>query len=646
MRSVHSSFARHRRKLRLFSLLSAAMVTLSAAGPGVAAGPVRSVASAYTFAFQDAPITQASQEVLGSALGLSYSIDPEVTGRITLRIDQRLTKPQLFEAFEAALEANGVTMVRTGDSVVVEPVAKARTSSVIQTPEQGVEAVGYSVVALPLSYATPSEVAKALDAMGRKDLVIYTDDKLGLIVVGGTVKEIEAAEQTLRVLDQSGLQNTRVRWFELQQAAAKDVDDELNQIIKSAGATGITLVALPRLNGILVFARTPRSLDDVAGWISKLDVASKEEKQNLWIYRPLNLSADSLAATLKSVFGAGGSGEASSTTGTQPGKPAATDSKSPSPPALPESETSEPTSSGEEGMHVRIGVNKDSNTIVVTAKPSEWLQIQRILQQVDRAPDQVLIEASIIEVTLTDEFRFGVDWSVVGAGSKLTSTFADNPAGSLGQVFPGLSISYLSKSISATINALQSKTDVQVVSAPKLLVLDNHTAKLQVGDQVPISTESAQNTTSAGAPLISSTDYKDTGVIMSVTPRISGDDQVVIDVDQQVSSVAATTTSTINSPTIQQRRLQSTLLLKDGGTVALGGLISSGRTKTQSAIPWATNIPLIGAAFRSTDNQTNRTELIVLITAKIARDASGAARLLSDLTADMKDIESRGLLKS
>ena len=611
-------------------------------GPGAAVGATASRAEPYTFAFEGATISQAAQEVLGSALGLTYTIDPDVTGKITLRIDQKLTRPQLFEAFEAALEANGVTMVRTGDSVALEPVAKAKTKMGIQTAAQGASAVGYSVVAVPLSYATPSEVAKALDAMGRKDLVVYTDDKLGLIVLGGNARELSTAQDTLRILDQSGLQGSRVRWIDLDRASAKDVDQELEQILKAAGATGVTIVPLNRLNGLLVFARTATALDAVSGWVAKLDVPSKEQKQELWIYRPVNLSADSLAATLRSVFAGGGQGAGPTPpqeAGPRQGLPG---SAGPSPgSALPAADASPAVV---DGGGIRIGVNKDSNTLIVAAAKGPWIQIQRVLDQVDRPPYQVMIEAAILEVTLTDRLKFGVDWSVV-SGSTLTSTLADNAAGSLAQQFPGLSVNYLNKTINATVSALSAKSEVQLVSEPRLMVLDNHTAKLQVGNQVPISTQSAQSTTAAGAPLVNSTDYKDTGVILNVTPRITGEDQVSLDVDQQVSDVAQTTSSDIDSPTIEQRHLSSTLLMWDGGTVALGGLISHGRTKTTTGVPYLVKIPWLGNAFKSSNDQSDRTELIVLISVKIVKDLAGSSHVLDALEADMKEIKSRGLLK-
>jgi len=167
-----------------------------------------------------------------------------------------------------------------------------------------------------------------------------------------------------------------------------------------------------------------------------------------------------------------------------------------------------------------------------------------------------------------------------------------------------------------------------------------------VGDQVPVVTQSAQNTTAAGSPVVNSVNYLSTGIILSVTPRISGDGRIFLDVDQEVSSASETTTSGIDSPTIQQRSLSTTLILDDGAVAALGGLISSEKNKSQTGIPYLQDVPGVGALFRTTTNNTNRTELIVLITAKIIKDRPSAQRVLADLLADMTEVRSRGLLQS
>jgi general secretion pathway protein D len=603
----------------------------------------------YTFAFHDAAVGQVADEILGRTLGLNFTVDPDVTAKISFRIDQRLTRAQLLEAFEAALAANGVVMVRNGESLVLTSRSKAKESAAIRPQGETGAGAGFEVVAVPLTFATPSEVGKALQSMGHGDMVVYTDDKLGLLLLGGSPHELETIEQMLKVLDQSGLQSSRIRWFELDKAAAQTFAQELTQILQASGVAGVTLVPLKRLNGILVFARTPRALDAVGEWIAKLDVPSKEEAPELWVYRPQSIAADALASTLNSVLGSGpsDSGAAEAPSGPSPANDAPTKGGATSAP--PSSSSGTPSSapmpftpSGDN--NVRIGVSKDTNTLIITATPSKWLQIRRIVEEIDRTPRQVLIEASILEVTLSNDLEGGVDWSVLADHGKLNIASIGNAAGAVAPSYPGFAATYLGKDIQVAINALKSVTEVEVVSAPKLMTLDNHVAKLLVGDQVPISTKSAQSTETANAPLVTTTEYRDTGVILSVTPRISGEDEVVLDIDQQISSVAKTTSSGIDSPTIQQRHLQSTLICSDGQAIALGGLISDNRSKGHAGPPIIQDLPLIGHALRSNTVQGNRTELIILITAKVMKDAASRERVSKDLLEDVKEIGRRGLL--
>lgn len=255
-----------------------------------------------------------------------------------------------------------------------------------------------------------------------------------------------------------------------------------------------------------------------------------------------------------------------------------------------------------------------------------------------------MIEASIIEVSLTNDFRFGVDWSTVSGNGKLTGNSVYTESGAIGPRFPGFSITYLGGDIDAAINALGSRTAIDVVSAPKLITLDNHKARLQIGDQVPVVTQTSTSTTTSNPAIVSTVEYRSTGVILNVTPRISGDDKVVVDISQEVSGVAKTVTSGIDSPTIQQRELESTLVLQDGAVVALGGLISHRRSDSDSGVPVLKDVKFLGNLFKSRGNESARTELIVLLKVKIMRDPNTSSQVTQDMLADMREIESRGLL--
>jgi len=636
-RSRAAGAARH-----LAAVLAATIVLGAPAAWAAPAGRATAEhAEAYTFAFLDAEISQVAEEILGKALGLTYTLDPSITGKMSFRIDRKLTRSQLLEAFEAALAANEVVMVRQGDTLALLPRSKAKGAAGLRTSGERHARAGYELVAVPLSYAMPSEVAKALEAVGTGGVVVYQNDKQGLLMLGGDQRELEAASQLIHVFDRNGLDGSKIRWFPLEKAPATVVAGDLEKVLQTSGASGVAVVPLKRLNGLFVFARTPEALDRVGEWVAKLDQAQNDQGTQLFVYRPRNVSAESLGQTLSSVL----SGRSSSTTATTATGPAATagaPSAAPQPAATLQAESFTTT----DDDPVRVGIDKQSNALLISASPSRWQQIQRILGEIDRPPVQVLIEATVLEVTLGDDFRFGVDWSLLGANGRLKVTSSGNTSGAVAPAFPGLGVTFLDNDISVAIDALRSKTAVEVVSAPKIMALDNHVAHLLVGDQVPVVTQSAQSSTAPGAPLVTTTDYRSTGVILNVTPRVTGDDRVTIEVSQEVSSVAKTTTSGIDSPTIQQRKFDSSLLLKDGGTVALGGLISSNRSRGRSGVPFLQNAPVVGALFRQESKSLDRTEMIVLLTVRILRDDTSSEKVTKDLIADMHEIEDRGLFKT
>lgn len=617
-------------------------------GGGVSAWAAADRPESFTFAFSNADVAQVAEEILGSALGVPYTIDPAVTGKVSFRIDRRLTRAQLLEAFEAALAVNDIAILRQGDSLVLAPRDKARGSASLREPGSlpSGRRGGYEVVAVPVSFSTPSEVAKALEAMTGSKAVLYSNDKLGLIVLGGTGAELQSMLETIKVLDRNVFEGARIRWFDLRQAAAGAVSADLTKVLATAGVQGVSVAPLSRLNGLIVAARTETAMNEVAGWIGRLDTPSRDLSTQLYVYHPRNASAASLARSLSQVLsmGDGDSGGATSDSG-QSAERSTTASKDDDRKASSGgggAETASGRSKLEDG--VRIGVDKDSNSLLIRAPAARWISLQQTLAEIDRLPSQVMIEASIIEVSLTNDFRFGVDWSTVSGNGKLTGNSIYTESGTIGPRFPGFSITYLGGDIDAAINALGSRTAIDVVSAPKLITLDNHKARLQIGDQVPVVTQTSTSTTTSNPAIVSTVEYRSTGVILNVTPRISGDDKVVVEISQEVSGVAKTVTSGIDSPTIQQRELESTLVLQDGAVVALGGLISHRRSDSDSGVPGLKNVKLLGNLFKSRGNEAARTELVVLLKVRIMRDPSTSSQVTKDLLSDMREIESRGLL--
>jgi general secretion pathway protein D len=277
---------------------------------------------------------------------------------------------------------------------------------------------------------------------------------------------------------------------------------------------------------------------------------------------------------------------------------------------------------------LKIVADETKNSLLVMANDRDYQRVFRVIQGLDVVASQVLIEAVIAEVTLTNDLQYGLQWQFAKNGTP-TASFSNALTGGLGAAFPGFNYAINTANIAATLSALNALTHVNVISTPSLMVLDNKTARLQIGDQVPITTQTATGTVSTPSVIVNSVSMQDTGVILAVTPRINESGRVQLEIEQEVSSVVKTTTSNIDSPTIQQRRVRTTVVVNDGEVLTLGGMIQDQASKTSNQLPILGDLPGIGALFANRTNSVNKTELIILITPRIVRDGA-ESRLVTE----------------
>ena len=267
---------------------------------------------------------------------------------------------------------------------------------------------------------------------------------------------------------------------------------------------------------------------------------------------------------------------------------------------------------------ISIIADESNNTILISATPAEIKRIRQVLSQVDIMPNQVLIEATIAEVTLNDQLKFGLRWFFEKGASEFRLT--DTAAGLIAPAFPGFSYFLNLTNVQVAINALSTITNVNIVSSPSLTVLDNKKAVLQIGDEVPIATQSAVPVVAPDAPIVNAISFRNTGVILSITPRVSDNGRVLLDIEQEVSDVKPTTSSTIDSPTISQRRIKTTVSVNNGESIVLAGLMQDRATRDRGQVPLAGDIPLIGNLFKNKTDTIARTELLIAITPHVIRD--------------------------
>ena len=314
-------------------------------------------------------------------------------------------------------------------------------------------------------------------------------------------------------------------------------------------------------------------------------------------------------------------------------------------------------SSGGRRGFIGIVADETNNSLVISATRNQYDKILNILGRLDAMPTQVLLETVIAEVTLNDQLQFGVQWFLQNRGDRLnlatantagmstaskvtaTGTAVSGTAALISAAtrgVPGFNYLMSGTNFNVVLNALQGVTTVHVLSSPNITVLDNRTAKLQIGDQVPIVKQSGQSALSAGAPILNQIELKDTGVILAVTPRVNKNGLVVLDINQEVSDVVPTTTSTIDSPTIRQRRVATSVAVNDGHTLALGGLVQEKSQIVNESLPLLGDLPLIGPAFRNRSDLRARTELIVFIRPKVIRGIAEADRIADDFRQQFK----------
>jgi general secretion pathway protein D len=624
--------------------------------PGDAQPAAPAAGEGFELNFADTDVQTIVASVLGDGLNLPYVIDPQVKGNMTLQATRALSRDEVLAALESALRVQGFALVIQGGVYHVVPGKDApRRITNLQNPAQGGR--GYGIYIVPLQFISATEMDKILQPFAPEGGVIRVDEARNLLLLAGTSQEISTLLNVVRTFDVDWLAGMSFALYPLDYVDAKTIATELGEVFSSAKspiAGVVRLVPLTRLNALMVITPQAKYLQDVEAWIKRLDVGATTPGRRIYVYEVQNGKADDLAQvlgrilsieTLSATDSSGSSGSASDfsfsnslgASGTSSfGASRAAVQRAAAPVSQPPAgnggggASSDSDGTALDAGALRIVPSDENNSLLILASPSEFAVIEAALRRLDVLPIQVLIEASIAEVTLTDDIRYGLQFSYQSGDGPIVLSESGN--GSISPQFPGFSYLYTGKAdIRAVLNAIESLTNVRVISAPKLIVLNNREAQLQVGDQVPITVQSSVGISDPLSPIVNSVQLRDTGVILRVTPRANKSGRVILDVAQEVSDVARTTSSGIDSPTIQQRKLSSTVVVQDGDTIALGGLIRDSRSNGGSGIPYLRKIPILGQAFGSTNKEARRTELIVLITPHVIRSAEESEEVMEEL---------------
>ncbi|MBR0697758.1 type II secretion system secretin GspD [Bradyrhizobium lablabi] len=617
------------------------------------------------------PLQQAAKTVLGDMIGVNYVVDPRVDGVVSVQTTQPVSKAEAIELFQTALAPIGASLVQSRGIYRIVPADQVATGAITTGTAPADNAVGGSGVrVVSLKYVSASELARVLEPMVPRGAIVQADDARSIVALKGSPAEIESMLDTISVFDVDVMRGMSFAVVPVKTSQPDKMVDELKAVFssdKEGPMKGrVRFIANSRLGAILVVTSQPSYLPRAQTWIRRLDARAAGSERQLHVYQVQNRPVAELATVLQSMF----SNEMkvvrpparnvspkskqvsfSNTTTRSPGPGGAmadADQNQPAgatrggsqnndldglaralnnDPDAPAPDSPDGSSPAAEPP-LKIVADETKNSLLIMANDRDYQRVLRVIQGLDVVASQVLIEAVIAEVTLTDQLQYGVQWQLSKGGTP-TATFSNSLTGGVAAAFPGFNYAVNAANIASTLSALNALTHVNVISTPSLMVLDNKTARLQIGDQVPITTQTATSTVTAQTAIVNSITMQDTGVILSVTPRVNESGRVQLEIEQEVSAVTKTTTSNIDSPTIQQRRVKTTVVVNDGEVLALGGMIQEQRDKGSNQVPLLGDIPGIGAVFSSRKDNVQKTELVILITPRVVRDGT-ESRLVTE----------------
>ncbi len=511
-----------------------------------------------------------------------------------------------------------------------------------------------------------------------------------LLILSGTELELRHLYETIDMFDVNWMAGMSVALFTLQSADVKSVMTELDKALgppeRSPLAGILRIIPIERMNALLIVTPQPEYLDEAKKWIERLDKGGEGGGVRFYVYQVQNSRAERIGPLLQQAFTGRPPAQAAAAPPTlAPGTAAGTIVNPPAFAPQPSVNVANPTPpqvnvqvqpgaaaiaaaqaaargvTGGEGVgvvrNIQVVSDKDNNTILIVATPAEYTIIEAALRKLDVPQRQVVIEATIAEVKLTDDLQFGVEWlfrggapSGRGSGGNLTTTTPFNPqpgtGTTTGSTPVGLAILqgfyYLINNaafpggVQAALHLLDQYGDVKVISNPHLSSLDNQKATIKVGDRIPICQQTiVGGTTNA---VTTTAQYIDTGVLLQVTPHINAGGLVTLEVQAEVS-IAGTTTQVCESPPINTRSIQTLLAVPTGQTMVMGGLILEDKENASTGLPLISRIPIIGGLFGSQELKNNRTELVMFITPRVVENEGDVRRVIDDLRHRMETLD-------
>jgi general secretion pathway protein D len=671
------------RPRRLTRRLLAVLVLLAFVAGGVPAGaqPTPTTPPApgdvITLNFQDADL-DVVLDAVAQAIGFNYVLAPEVRRKVT--VQGRVARRQLFDLLLAILEVHGLAAVRSGDFYKIVRVAAAQSQGLPVVigadvdPSRRAEEIVTQLV--HLRYGSVAEVARVLQPMLSREGALAVHRDTSVLVLTDSVEKLRRYLSVIRMLDVPTAQE-QVQVFPLRFADATALAPLITQLVTTPGAPARAVPAVPPRPGeviegagpqvpaardaggtrpvILADSRTntlvavgpPAVLERIQSLVARLDTDTPPTRA-VFVYRVEHLRAKELGATLTGLFRRRGLPEPAPRPGAFP---------IPIPPPGPGVPPGAPPADGEReelgtaGDEIRVVPDEATNTLLITTTPQIWAALQPVLQRLDRMPRRVLIEILVAEFTLDDSTQLGIEWSLrsekgiqIGGERLSIGSGLDTGIPGIVPIPPTFFFLLGNKDILTLLQAFSQANRVNVLSSPHVMASENKRAQIHVGSSVPILTSQQQPATGvAAAPqptsvITTTVEYRDVGIILTVTPRVADNRFVALDIRQEVSAVAPSPTIgtvqgqpvSVPSPAFTKRVAETSVVVGEQETLVLGGLIEERKTQVREGIPFLSRIPILGYLFGATRDGVVKTELVIMVTPRLVLDPGESRSLYEE----------------
>jgi len=621
--------------------------------------------SRFVLNFDNADIYEVIR-VMGEMANINYIIDPRVKGVVNIRTSGQISQEDIVPVLQTILKINGATAVQKGIVHEIVPFGEAKKIYTRPTVGRGAGPAPsedkYTIQIITLKYIPAAEVSKMIKPFlsDGADIVEYPHHNF--LIVGDVASNIQKSLDIIDLFDQDIFSDMRVRIYPVQNADVNDLSKEMERIfsslevsLKSGRGVGITFTPIARINSLLAVSSIPGVFDKVERWVKELDrIPGEGAQMSVFVYYVQNGKAKDLAEVLKQVYVSvkGAKSEAKAITpaaSTAPATPTTPGPRgvrpAPTTPGAPGSAREE-SGAVPEG-EINIVVDETTNSLIIRALHRDYRAILETVKKLDIYPKQVLIEVLLADVTLDDTTKYGLEWSTftgsfTSGGRSYTQTLGAGGIAPQTDLVSGLRYAITSVDrLAAAISASATEDRLRVVSSPHILASNNKEARIQVGRSEPILTNTYTTTGTTSPGVVEGTiEYKDIGIILTVTPRISDGKLVTLDLSIEQSTVGKTTLGNLpDVPFFPKKTAKTTLSIMERQTIVIGGLIEDRKENIKTGIPYLSKIPVLGALFGYHTNTMNKVETVLFLTPHVVGDMGDTNRVTEEFREKVLSIQ-------